>query len=90
MTLGKFVNNVEPCGVAYLYVYVMSPITMFSTAQVGQLREISNKAQNAELKLFLEVDFGLVMICSSCASFLLCMFLFYSLSWLGCWLFNYI
>ncbi|XP_073352642.1 ubiquitin C-terminal hydrolase 12 isoform X19 [Aegilops tauschii subsp. strangulata] len=26
---------------------------------VGQLREISNKAQNAELKLFLEVEFGL-------------------------------
>ncbi|KAI4995948.1 hypothetical protein ZWY2020_040450, partial [Hordeum vulgare] len=29
------------------------------TQSVGQLREISNKAQNAELKLFLEVEFGL-------------------------------
>lgn len=29
--------------------------------QVGQLREVSNKANNAELKLFLEVEFGLVM-----------------------------
>lgn len=29
--------------------------------QVGQLREVSNKANNAELKLYLEVEFGLVM-----------------------------
>lgn len=29
-------------------------------AQVGQLREVSNKAHNAELKLFLEVELGLV------------------------------
>lgn len=28
--------------------------------QVGQLREVSNKTNNAELKLFLEVDLGLV------------------------------
>lgn len=28
--------------------------------QVGLLREVSNKAHNAELKLFLEVEFGLV------------------------------
>uniref|UniRef100_A0A453K4J9 Ubiquitin carboxyl-terminal hydrolase 7 ICP0-binding domain-containing protein n=1 Tax=Aegilops tauschii subsp. strangulata TaxID=200361 RepID=A0A453K4J9_AEGTS len=28
-------------------------------AQVGQLREVSNKAHNAELKLFLEVELGL-------------------------------
>ncbi|XP_059301953.1 ubiquitin C-terminal hydrolase 13-like [Lycium ferocissimum] len=28
--------------------------------QVGQLREDSNKTNNAELKLFLEVDFGLI------------------------------
>lgn len=29
--------------------------------QVGQLREVSNKTNNAELKLFLEVDCGLVL-----------------------------
>jgi hypothetical protein len=62
-----------------MWLYAMGPTTMSFTAQVGQLREISNKAQNAELKLFLEVEFGLVMICWNCASFLLCMFLFCSL-----------
>lgn len=31
-------------------------------AQVGQLREVSNKAHNAELKLFLEVELGPVNI----------------------------
>lgn len=30
--------------------------------QVGQLREVSNKVHNAELKLFLEVEMGLVII----------------------------
>lgn len=29
-------------------------------SQVGQLREVSNKANNAELKLFLEVALDLV------------------------------
>jgi len=29
--------------------------------QVGQLREVSNKVHNAELKLFLEVELGLVI-----------------------------
>lgn len=29
--------------------------------QVGTLREVSNKAHNAELKLFLEVERGVVM-----------------------------
>ena len=33
-----------------------------SIAQVGQLREVSNKAHNAELKLFLEVELGPVNI----------------------------
>jgi len=42
---------------------------------VEQLREVSNKAHNAELKLFLEVALGLVMICLICASFLFCMLL---------------
>lgn len=40
--------------------------------QVGQLREVSNKANNAELKLYLEVEFGLVMdycYSSSCFAF---------------------
>lgn len=32
--------------------------------QVGQLREVSNKANNAELKLFLEVEFGQVVFFS--------------------------
>ena len=32
------------------------------TVQVGQLREVSNKGHNAELKLFLEVELGLVII----------------------------
>ncbi|RZR93642.1 hypothetical protein BHM03_00022182 [Ensete ventricosum] len=31
---------------------------------VGQLREVSNKAHNAELKLFLEVELGLVIYIS--------------------------
>ncbi|KAK6147384.1 hypothetical protein DH2020_018296 [Rehmannia glutinosa] len=36
------------------------PLTPQEEAQtVGALREVSNKAHNAELKLFLEVDFGL-------------------------------
>ncbi|KAG8646912.1 ubiquitin C-terminal hydrolase 12 [Manihot esculenta] len=36
------------------------PLTAHEEAQsVGQLREVSNKAHNAELKLFLEVEFGL-------------------------------
>ncbi|XP_009782385.1 ubiquitin C-terminal hydrolase 12 [Nicotiana tabacum] len=36
------------------------PLTPQEEAQsVGQLREVSNKANNAELKLFLEVEFGL-------------------------------
>lgn len=36
------------------------PLTRHEEAQsVGQLREVSNKANNAELKLFLEVDMGL-------------------------------
>lgn len=30
--------------------------------QVGSLREVSNKAHNAELKLFLEVEFGPVKL----------------------------
>ncbi|KAG8650973.1 hypothetical protein MANES_07G083000v8 [Manihot esculenta] len=35
------------------------PLTAQEEAQsVGQLREVSNKANNAELKLFLEVEFG--------------------------------
>ncbi|KAK6929003.1 Ubiquitin carboxyl-terminal hydrolase 7, ICP0-binding domain, partial [Dillenia turbinata] len=35
------------------------PLTPHEEAQsVGQLREVSNKANNAELKLFLEVEFG--------------------------------
>lgn len=29
--------------------------------QVGHLREVSNKTHNAELKLFLEVEFGPVI-----------------------------
>lgn len=33
--------------------------------QVGQLREVSNKVNNAELKLFLEVELGLVMFLHS-------------------------
>jgi uncharacterized BrkB/YihY/UPF0761 family membrane protein len=37
-------------------------LIVFSASQVGQLREASNKAHNAELKLFLEVELGLVMI----------------------------
>ncbi|KAH0777991.1 hypothetical protein KY290_009402 [Solanum tuberosum] len=36
------------------------PLTHLEEAQtVGQLREVSNKVQNAELKLFLEVELGL-------------------------------
>ncbi|KAL6841585.1 hypothetical protein ACP4OV_028524 [Aristida adscensionis] len=36
------------------------PLTPHEEIQsVGQLREVSNKAQNAELKLFLEVEFGM-------------------------------
>ncbi|RRT65282.1 hypothetical protein BHE74_00019051 [Ensete ventricosum] len=35
-----------------------------STSAVGQLREVSNKAHNAELKLFLEVELGLVIYIS--------------------------
>ncbi|OMO94426.1 hypothetical protein COLO4_16343, partial [Corchorus olitorius] len=35
------------------------PLTPQEEAQsVGQLREVSNKANNAELKLFLEVELG--------------------------------
>lgn len=56
---------------ALLQLYANSPITMFSSAQVGQLREISNKAQNAELKLFLEVEFGLVTGVAFCMLFIL-------------------
>lgn len=36
--------------------------TILFMLQVGQLREVSNKVHNAELKLFLEVELGLVMI----------------------------
>lgn len=32
----------------------------FTVLQVGQLREVSNKVHNAELKLFLEVEMGMV------------------------------
>jgi len=32
----------------------------FTALQVGQLREVSNKVHNAELKLFLEVEMGMV------------------------------
>ncbi|KAL3523697.1 hypothetical protein ACH5RR_016531 [Cinchona calisaya] len=36
------------------------PLTLLEEGQsVGQLREVSNKANNAELKLFLEVDLGM-------------------------------
>lgn len=56
--------------ISFASICANSPITMFSSAQVGQLREISNKAQNAELKLFLEVEFGLV---TGVARFLFCM-----------------
>jgi hypothetical protein len=41
-------------------------LIVFSASQVGQLREVSNKAHNAELKLFLEVELGLVMILVLC------------------------
>jgi hypothetical protein len=47
---------------------------------VGQLREVSNKAQNAELKLFLEVYLGLVTICWTCTSCYAC-YLFWCLLW---------
>ncbi|CAL9077680.1 unnamed protein product [Musa acuminata var. zebrina] len=41
------------------------PLTPQEEAQsVGQLREVSNKAHNAELKLFLEVELGLVIYIS--------------------------
>ena len=46
----------------------------FFTGQVGQLTE-ANKALSGELKLFLEVEIGLVMICWTYASFLCCMIL---------------
>lgn len=31
------------------------------SVQVGQIKDITNKAHNAELKLFLEVEFGPVI-----------------------------
>ena len=37
--------------------------------QVGQLREVSNKSNNAELKLFLEVELGPVMLPSKFVSY---------------------
>ena len=47
-------------------------LVFFFTGQVGQLTE-ANKALSGELKLFLEVELGLVMICWTYASFLCCM-----------------
>lgn len=39
-----------------------NPLMAILLLQVGQLREVSSKAHNAELKLFLEVELGLVML----------------------------
>jgi hypothetical protein len=43
------------------FVIMMLSYYLSCTVQVGQLREVSNKAHNAELKLFLEVELGLVI-----------------------------
>lgn len=47
--------------------------------QVGQLREVSNKTSNAELKLYLEVEVGLVM------EYCILIFQFRVDTWNFCW-----
>ena len=60
--------------VFFTFQFSVNVSSLFLTGQVGQLRE-ANKAHSGELKLFLEVEIGLVMICWTYASFLCCMIL---------------
>lgn len=49
-------------GVIRKYIALLNSNMPCVVLQVGQLREVSNKVNNAELKLFLEVELGLVML----------------------------
>lgn len=49
-------------GVIRKYIALLNSNMPGVVLQVGQLREVSNKVNNAELKLFLEVELGLVML----------------------------
>lgn len=61
--------------IASVLFLIISSSFLYVSAQVGQLREVSNKAHNAELKLFLEVELGPVMMCWSCYHFFFCFLL---------------